>query len=79
MSMAVVECIEPGFVRGRIDGEFNIEDAKQAFVEILEQVEQHKASKVLVDTRTVGGEPKVNRRRSRQDDRNDGPSAPEAK
>jgi hypothetical protein len=59
MRMAVVEYIEPGLVRGRIEGEFDIEDAKQAFVEILAQVEQHKASKVLIDTRTVGGEPKV--------------------
>lgn len=59
MRMAVVEYIEPGLVRGRIEGEFDIEDAKQTFLEILEQVEQHKASKVLIDNRAVGGEPKV--------------------
>jgi len=59
MRMAVVEYIEPGLVRGRIEGEFDIEDAKRTFLEILDLVEQHKSARVLIDGRALDGEPKV--------------------
>ena len=38
-------------------GEFSLEDAKQAFLEMLEAVAQHKAEKILFDAREVKGRP----------------------
>ena len=38
-------------------GEFSLEDAKQAFLELLEAVVQYKAEKILFDGRNVKGKP----------------------
>jgi len=59
MRMAVVEYIEPGFVRAKTDGKFDIENAKGTFLEILDLIDQHKAVKVLLDHRALSGEPTV--------------------
>ena len=39
-------------------GEFSLEDAKQAFLEMLEAVALHKAEKILIDARNMKGKPK---------------------
>ena len=38
-------------------GEFSLEDAKQAFLEMLKAVGQHKVEKILLDARNVMGKP----------------------
>jgi len=39
-------------------GEFSLEDAKQAFLEMLGAVVRHKAERILLDGRNVRGNPK---------------------
>ena len=40
------------------DGEFSLQDAKQAFLELLGAVVRHKAERILLDGRNVRGNPK---------------------
>ena len=49
---------ESGLLLVGASGEFSLEDAKQAFLEVLEAVAQHKAEKILLDGRNVKGKPK---------------------
>ena len=42
-----------------ITGKFSLEEAKQTFREILEAVALQKSKKVLIDCRTVVGQPRV--------------------
>ena len=46
---------ESGLLRVDASGEFSLEDAKQAFLELLGAVVQHKAEKILLDGRNVTG------------------------
>jgi len=49
---------ETGLLRVDASGDFSLEDAKQAFLEVIEAVAQHKAEKILLDGRNVKGKPK---------------------
>ena len=49
---------ESGLLRVDASGDFSLEDAKQAFLEVLEAVVQYKAEKILLDGRNVKGKPK---------------------
>ena len=49
---------ESGLLRVDASGEFSLEDAKQAFLEMLGAVVQYKAEKILFDGRNVKGKPK---------------------
>ena len=48
---------QSGLLRVDASGEFSLEDAKQAFLEMLKAVGQHKAEKILLDARNVMGKP----------------------
>ena len=48
---------ESGLLRIDASGEFLLEDAKHAFLELLGAVVQYKADKVLLDGRNVTGKP----------------------
>ena len=58
MSMEQNMHFESGLLLVGAIGEFSLEDAKQAFLEVLEAVAQHKAEKILLDGRNVKGKPK---------------------
>jgi hypothetical protein len=49
---------QSGLLSVDASGEFSLEDAKQAFLEMLEAVAQHKAEKILFDARNVKGRPR---------------------
>ena len=49
---------ESGLLSVDASGEFSLEDAKQAFLEMLGAVVQYKAEKILLDGRNVKGNPK---------------------
>ena len=49
---------ESGLLSVDASGEFSLEDAKQAFLEMLEAVVQYKAQKILLDGRNVKGNPR---------------------
>jgi hypothetical protein len=46
---------ESGLLRVDASGEFSLEDAKQAFLELLKAIEQYKAEKILLDGRNMTG------------------------
>ena len=48
---------ESGVLKVDARGEFSLEEAKRAFLEILEAVAQYQAEKVLFDGRNLKGEP----------------------
>ena len=48
---------ESGLLRVDASGEFSLTGAKQAFLEMLEAVAQHKSEKILLDGRNVTGRP----------------------
>lgn len=48
---------ESGVLKVDARGEFSLEEAKRAFLEMLEAVAQHQAEKVLFDGRNLKGEP----------------------
>jgi hypothetical protein len=48
---------QSGLLRIDASGEFSLEDAKQAFLEMLKAVGLHKAEKILLDARNVKGKP----------------------
>jgi hypothetical protein len=48
---------ESGLLNVEATGEFSLDDAKRAFLEMLEAVAQYQAKKVLLDGRTVKGKP----------------------
>lgn len=47
----------PGFLRAVVSGEFSMDEAKRAFLEILDAAARHRAGKVLVDGRELKGKP----------------------
>ena len=47
-----------GLLSVQASGDFSLEDAKKAFLELLGAVVQHKADKVLFDGRNVTGKPR---------------------
>ncbi|HET8670749.1 MAG TPA: STAS/SEC14 domain-containing protein [Candidatus Saccharimonadales bacterium] len=49
---------QSGLLSVNASGEFSVADAKQAFLEMLEAVAQHKAENILFDGRKVKGKPK---------------------
>ena len=46
-----------GILRVEASGEFSLEDAKKAFIEILKVAVYHKSGKILFDARNMTGEP----------------------
>ena len=50
---------QSGLLKVDASGEFSLEDAKQAFLEVLGAIAQYKAKKILADGRNVKGEPEV--------------------
>ena len=48
---------ELGLLRVDATGEFSLDEAKRAFLDMLEAVVQYQAKKVLLDGRTVKGKP----------------------
>jgi hypothetical protein len=48
---------ESGILKVNARGEFSLEEAKRAFLEMLEAVAQYQAEKVLFDGRNLKGEP----------------------
>ena len=48
---------QSGLLKVDASGEFSLEDAKQAFLEMLGAVAQYKAEKILFDGRNVKGKP----------------------
>ena len=46
-------------LRVEASGDFSLESAKQAFLEMLESVAQYKAEKILFDARNVEGQPEA--------------------
>lgn len=57
MSMVQEMHFESGLLKVNAAGEFSLEEAKRAFLEMLEAVARHQAKKVLLDGRNVKGEP----------------------
>jgi hypothetical protein len=57
MSILQVMHFESGLLKVDARGEFSLEEAKRAFLEMLEAVAQYRAEKVLVDGRNVKGKP----------------------
>jgi len=53
--------LRPGseFLKAHATGEFSLREAQKTFLEMLESVAQHKASKVLFDGRAISGEPRM--------------------
>ena len=49
---------ESGLLTVEASGEFSLEEATRAFVEMLDAVAQYRAEKVLLDGRNVKGEPR---------------------
>jgi len=47
-----------GLLNVLADGEFSLQDAKQAFLDMLGAVVRHKAERILLDGRNVRGNPK---------------------
>ena len=58
MSMQQNMHFHSGLLSVDASGEFSLEDAKQAFLEMLEAVALHKAEKILFDARNMKGKPK---------------------
>jgi hypothetical protein len=48
---------ESGLLKVEANGEFSLEEAKRAFLEMLRTVDQYQAEKVLFDGRNVKGKP----------------------
>ncbi|HKY02955.1 MAG TPA: hypothetical protein VJM53_10435 [Burkholderiales bacterium] len=46
-------------IRATIGGAFYLTGAKTTFVQVLDEILQHKAKKVLIDGRTITGNPKA--------------------
>jgi hypothetical protein len=57
MSIQQTMHFESGLLSVDASGEFSLDDAKQAFLEMLRAVVQHMAEKVLLDGRNVTGRP----------------------
>lgn len=57
MGMALKITPEGNFLRVCVSGQFSLADANEAFVEMLEAVRQHNATKVLVDCTGLSGSP----------------------
>ena len=53
---------QSGLLNVDASGEFSLEDAKQAFVVMLEAITLYKAEKILFDGRNVKGKPKDSER-----------------
>lgn len=58
MSLQQKMHFESGLLSVEAGGEFSLEDAKQAFLELLEAVAQHRAQRILFDARNVKGKPR---------------------
>ena len=48
---------ESGLLKVEATGEFSLDEAKRAFLEVLEAVAQYRTKKVLLDGRTLKGKP----------------------
>ena len=59
MSMQQIMHFHSGLLSVDASGEFSLEDAKQAFLEMLEAVALHKAEKILFDARNMKGSPRT--------------------
>ena len=57
MSMQQNMHFQSGLLSVDASGEFSLEDAKQAFLELLKAIEQYQAEKILFDGRNVKGKP----------------------
>ena len=58
MSLQQKMHIESGLLSVDASGDFSLEDAKLAFLEMLGAVAQYKAEKILLDGRNVNGNPR---------------------
>ena len=59
MSMRQEMYFESGLLNVRAEGKFSLEEAKTAFLEIVEAVAQYQAEKVFFDGRKIDGKPQV--------------------
>ena len=59
MGMQLTTQFAAGLLEVEVRGEFSLEEAKRTFLETLESVGRHAATKVLFDGRTLIGEPAV--------------------
>ena len=50
---------DSGLLRVRAAGQFSLEGAQRTFVEMMEAVALHKTERVLVDGRTIKGNPRI--------------------
>ena len=57
MSMQQNMHFQSGLLSIDASGEFSLQDAKQAFLELLKAIEQYQAEKILFDGRNVKGKP----------------------
>ena len=57
MSMQQNMHFQSGLLSVDASGEFSLQDAKQAFLELLKAIEQYQAEKILFDGRNVKGKP----------------------
>ena len=59
MSMRLEMLPDSELLRVRATGEFSLEEAKRTFLEIIEGIALHKSKRVLLDGRTITGNPQT--------------------
>jgi hypothetical protein len=59
MSMRIEMLADSALLRVKATGEFSLEEAKRTFLEIMEGVALHRTKRVLVDGRTITGNPET--------------------
>ncbi len=59
MNMSFAIHLESDLLRVSATGEFSLDEAKQTFMEVLEAAARHQTAKILIDGRTLTGEPDV--------------------
>ena len=57
MSMNIKLTYDSGLLRATTTGRFSIEEAKRTFLEVMDAIAKHDASKVLFDGREITGKP----------------------
>lgn len=57
MSILQEMSFESGLLKVDVRGEFSLDEAKRAFLEVLEAVARYQARRILLDGRTMKGEP----------------------
>ena len=57
MELTLDICADSGLLHATYSGEFSLAEAQNTFLQILDGIEHHKARKVVVDGKTLTGEP----------------------